>query len=101
MKMLIAAVAVGTLLAGGAADAGVITERTARQDARIDHGVANGSLMPRETERLDREQQVIARTRTRELSDGVLSPRDARHLTREQDHASRDIDRLTHNQRAR
>jgi hypothetical protein len=101
MKALIAALTAGSLFIGAAAHAGVVSGRLNRQGARIDQGVASGALTPGETRRLEREQRVIARTRTRALSDGVMTAREARHLAREQNRASRDISRLEHNARSR
>lgn len=95
------AVLVSAMFLAGAADAGPIQDRMVRQDARIDQGVASGALTPRETQRLDSEQGVIARTRTRALADGTISPHEARQITAEQNRASRDIYRLKHNDRTR
>jgi hypothetical protein len=99
MKTLTAAVVIGSLFIGPVAHAGVVAERQARQGARIDQGVASGALTAGETQRLERQQGVIARTHTRALSDGVMTAPEARHLTREQDRASSDIYRLKHNAR--
>ena len=99
MKSPIVILAAGALLIAGAAQAGVIQDRMERQGTRIDQGVASGALTPHETARLDHEQDVIARTRARALSDGVINPGEARRITWEQDRASRDIHRLKHNGR--
>ena len=100
MHRYLVVVATGSLLLlGGTVQAGVIHDRQARQNARIDQGVASGALTPHESDTLFRQQRVIARSRDRALADGVMSPSEARHLTREQDHASQDIYDLKHNDR--
>jgi hypothetical protein len=99
MRASIAVLASATLFVAGAAYAGPIQDRMLRQDARIDQGVASGALTPRETQRLESEQDVIARTRGRALADGSMTPSEARRITWEQNRASRDIYRLKHNDR--
>ena len=100
MNSYLVVVATGSLLLlGGTVQAGVIHDRQARQNARIDQGVTSGALTPHEADTLFRQQRVIARSRDRALADGVMSPSEARHLTREQDHASQDIYDLKHNDR--
>lgn len=99
MKSSIVMLASATLLIAGAAYGGRIQDRMLRQDARIDQGAASGALTPGETQRLDAEQNVIARTRDRALADGRIGPREARLITGEQNRASRNIYRLTHNDR--
>lgn len=99
MMRSIVALMGGTLLLAGSASAGPIQDRMLRQDARIDQGAASGALTPGETQRLDSEQNVIARTRDRALADGRIGPREARQINWEQDRASRNIYRLKHNER--
>lgn len=100
MKPPIAVLTGATLFLAGVAYAGPIQDRMLRQDARIDQGVVSGALTPRETQRLETEQGVIARTRGQALADGVMTPHEARQITWEQDRASRDIYRLKHNARS-
>jgi len=99
MHRYLVVLATGSLLLAGSVQAGVFHDRQARQNARIDQGVASGALTPHEADTLFRQQRVIARSRDRALADGVMSPSEARHLTREQDHASQDIYDLKHNDR--
>jgi hypothetical protein len=99
MRPSIALLASGTLFLAGTAFAGPIQDRMVRQGGRIDEGVASGALTPRETQRLETEQGVIARTRSRALADGVMTAQEAQRITWEQNRASRDIYRLKHNAR--
>lgn len=73
--------------------------RQARQDARIDAGVASGRLNPREAARLDAQQSRIDRAEDRLAADGRLSRNDRLRLEARQDRASRDIYRARHNRR--
>lgn len=87
------------ILAASAANAGQAARREGRQRARIHQGVASGELTPGETQKLKREQRHIERTRERALADGKIGPKEHAKLQHEQNKASRDINRLKHNER--
>ena len=73
-----------------------VDTRQAHQDQRIEQGVASGQLTARETRRLEREQQHIARVETRAKADGQVTPQERKRLHHLQDRASRDIHRQKH-----
>ncbi len=76
-----------------------VDARQARQDVRIDAGIANGSINRREAARLDAQQARLDRTESRLLADGRFSRADAVRLDRRQDAASRNIARSRYNRR--
>lgn len=77
-----------------------IDQREARQQARIAHGAADGSLTARETQRLEQEQARIDKTEARAKADGTVTAKERHRLHAMQDGASRDIHRKRHNARA-
>ena len=78
-----------------------IDERQARQEQRIDQGVASGELTQREATRLSRQQSRIDRVEDRAKADGELTKPERARLTHAQNAASRDIARKKHNRRER
>lgn len=72
-----------------------VDAREAKQQARIDAGVASGQLTAKETNRLDKQQGRIAGAEAKAKSDGTVTTRERRHLARMQDRASANI----HNQK--
>ncbi len=93
----LAAVAGGAFAqAGGPAATPRIDARQARQEQRIDQGVASGELTQRETKRLEGEQARIDRAEDRAKSDGVVTKGERAHLTHMQNKASRDIHHQKH-----
>ena len=82
--------------AAGAAATPRVDERQARQEQRIDQGVASGELTKRETKKLDAEQNRIDRMENRAKADGTVTKKERARLTHAQNHASRDIARQKH-----
>ena len=79
-----------------------INAREARQQLRIDQGIASGQLTYGETRRLEREQERIERTEDRYRdSGGGLSFRERVRLERDLNRASRDIYREKHDRETR
>ena len=78
-----------------------IDARQARQEPRIDQGVASGQLNKRETRRLDREQGAIQRVENKAKADGTVTAHERKHLHRKQNHASKDISRQKHDAQKR
>ncbi len=76
-----------------------IDKREANQQARIASGVANGSLTPRETQRLEREQAAINNAEAKAKADGTVTTKERRKLHAMKDGASRDIHDKKHNAR--
>ena len=77
-----------------------IDKREANQQARIAKGAADGSLTPKETQRLEKEQARIDNAEAKAKADGTVTAKERRHLHKMQDGASRDIHRKRHNARA-
>lgn len=95
---LIAATTVATALPAAAQ---VVDQREHRQDARIDAGVRQGQLNPREAYRVDRREMAIHRQehRMRARHDGRLTQHDRHVLNHRLNRESRQIERLRHNGR--
>lgn len=91
------------LIAGPAAAQGFygpsIDQREAYQQQRIERGIESGALTPGEARYLEREQGRIEAAEQRMRADGHLSPMERQRLRQMQDRASRDINRLEHNNR--
>jgi len=79
-----------------ATDTPRIDARQARQQARIQAGVADGSLTRHEAHRLQQQQRHIRHAERHAKADGVLTAQERRRLTAMQDHASRSIQRHKH-----
>jgi hypothetical protein len=73
-----------------------IDKRQARQEQRIDQGVASGQLNKRETHRLEREQAAINRAENKAKADGTVTAQERKRLHRMQDAASKDIHHQKH-----
>ncbi len=79
-----------------------IEQRERIQQGRINRGIENGSLTPREAARLEAQQARFERVENRDrASGGGLSGRERRQLYRDQNRMSRNIYRLEHNGRGR
>jgi hypothetical protein len=72
--------------------------RSARQQARIAHGVQAGQVTPRENAWLQRGQSRVANTQARAASDGVITNGERAHLQGMQNRQSRHIYWARHNQ---
>lgn len=103
-SLLIAAVTVLTLAGATAAqaqpaaatDTPRIDARQARQQARIQAGVADGSLTRAEAHHLQRQQRHIRHAERHAKADGVVTAQERQRLTAMQNHASRSIKRQKH-----
>lgn len=74
-----------------------INQRQAKQQARISHGVNNGSLTAREVYRLQRQQGHIAAYEARSRADGHgITNAERLRLENMQDRSSRNIYRQKH-----
>lgn len=101
---IITAAALSAVLFAGAAHAGPadtpgVDNRQARQEARIDNGIANGSLTPGEAARLEAGQARVDRLENRFKADGVVTRRERARLHGAQNRQSRKIFRKKHNRR--
>jgi hypothetical protein len=77
-----------------------VDKREARQDTRIQNGVASGQLNAKETYRLEKEQAAVNKAEDKAKADGKVTARERRHLDRMQDRTSRDIHRQKHDRQA-
>lgn len=78
-----------------------IDQRQQRQRARIEAGVRNGQITPREAEHLYRIEARLDAEQQRAWSDGVLTGYELRRLQREADRASNKIWEKTNNRHQR
>lgn len=74
-----------------------IDRREANQQRRIYQGIKSGSLTPKETYRLQRQQGSINAQEARFKSDGNLTNRERRVLHHRLNNASKNIYRAKHN----
>jgi hypothetical protein len=73
-----------------------VDQREFRQEARIQQGVASGSLTRQEAMRLERGQQHVANMEVRAKSDGVVTNQERRRLHQAQEVQSRHISNQKH-----
>lgn len=88
-------VAYGQAQTYGTNDPG-IQQRMQNQEHRIDRGVKNGELTPKEAGKLEAEQARIQQTEQRMKSDGRLTSKERQKLHTMQDRSSGHIDRQKH-----
>lgn len=70
-----------------------IDNRQARQEARINNGVASGQLTQRESRRLNAQQNRVERMESRAKSDGTVTTLERAKIENAQDKQSRRIAR--------
>ncbi len=92
-KIVLAAVAASlATVAVAAPPEARINQRQAKQQARIDKGIANGSLTAKEVNRLQRQQGHIAAYEARSRADGPGMTKAERYrIEQMQDRASKNI----------
>jgi hypothetical protein len=107
--LLSIAVGVGMLASGHAAAQAAgkdplatprIDQRQAKQQARINQGVASGKITPTEQARLQGQQNQIAANKATAKADGVVTQQERKSLKNQQNQANRAIARKKHNARA-
>jgi hypothetical protein len=99
-QLIIATVCItGLLIFAQTASAGSLKKRYHRQEYRIQKGIQNGQITPREGRKLYRDQRKIRQLRRHYLSDGQLSKRERRILQKRMDRSSKRIYRYKHNHR--
>lgn len=97
--ILYVAVTAATTLSGAAfaSDATPrLDQREARQQQRIDQGVASGQLTLRETARMQKRANRLEKHEQHAKADGVVTPAERRRLQREANRNSRKIHRQKH-----
>lgn len=70
--------------------------REARQDTRIQNGVASGELNAKETYRLEKQQANINQAEANAKADGKVTRAERRQIERKQDRASKNIRHQKH-----
>ncbi len=102
-SMLIAATLLASAagLAQAAPHTPVIQHRADHQQARINQGVADGSLTHREAARLQVRENHLRHDIAAARADGVVTPAERAHLTREENANSRAIWRQRHDPQQR
>lgn len=78
-----------------------VDRREARQQKRIDKGVASGQLTPKEAARMEAQQGRIEAAEARAKSDGVVTAKERAGLAKRQNRASRNIHRNKHDAQTR
>jgi hypothetical protein len=73
-----------------------VDQRQARQEARIEQGVASGQLTARETLRVERQQKHVAVAEAKAEADGKVTNKERARLSQLQNKASRDIRHQKH-----
>jgi polyisoprenoid-binding protein YceI len=73
-----------------------LDKRQAKQQQRIDQGVATGQLTQGEAARLEAEQQRNAKAEERAKADGVVTAKERARLEKREDRSSRHIARQKH-----
>ena len=73
-----------------------VDKREAKQDTRIQNGVASGQLNAKETYRLEKEQAAINKAEGKAEADGKVTKAERRRLHKMQNRASRDIHHQKH-----
>jgi hypothetical protein len=78
-----------------------IDQRQARQEQRIDQGIASGELTRREAQRMNRQQNRIDKAENQAKADGVVTRPERKALTQAQNRSSRHIHRQKHDTQQR
>jgi len=74
-----------------------LDKREAKQQKRIDQGVASGQLTAKETNRLDKREAKLAADEAAAKADGKVTPAERRKLQREANRDSKAIYQKKHN----
>jgi len=86
---------------GNMAPTPYVDGRRENLQGRINAGTADGSLTSRETARLQRQENHIAREEARFKSDGTFTPAERQHVVRDENRVSRHISRQRHDAQRR
>lgn len=101
IRALSAALAVVSLSAAAGALTPGLDRRKARQQQRIDEGIASGQLTDREVLQLRRGQDELWRAERAAKSDGKITPQERKRLRRLQDKQDHRIAREKHDRERR
>jgi hypothetical protein len=92
----LAIVSIGALAQAAAPVTPRVDAREAKQEARINAGVASGQLNAREAKRLEKPQVHVAAVETRAKEDGTVTAGERRHLAKVQTRTSGSIYQQKH-----
>jgi uncharacterized membrane protein YebE (DUF533 family) len=95
-NLLVAALLSVTALSAFAQPTPVIDQRQAKQEARIEQGVASGQLTSHEAAKLERGQRHVAKVKANAKADGVVTPAERAHISHAQNVQSRRIAKEKH-----
>lgn len=95
-KTLLALCVVLPLTAGAQTNTPRVDQREANQEARIQQGVASGSLTGNEAKRLENGQQRVQNMEAQAKSDGVVTKQERAKLHHAQDAQSQRVFRQKH-----
>ena len=73
-----------------------VDARQAKQEKRIDKGVASGQLNEKEANRLEKQQAHVDKVETKAKADGTVTAAERRHVTRAQNNTSAHIYQQKH-----
>ena len=73
-----------------------VDAREAKQQARIDAGVASGQLTAKETQRLEKQQGHVAAVEAKAKADGTVTAGERHHLAKVQNRSSANIHHQKH-----
>jgi hypothetical protein len=77
-----------------------LDQREAKQQHRINQGIASGQLTPREATKLQNRQNRLNANEARAKADGVVTPAERRQLNREANRNSKKIYQKKHNRKS-
>jgi hypothetical protein len=94
---IVGVTALAVVAARAPAHGQTIETHTENQERRIENGEASGKLTPKESTRLQNEQQTIHDERQRAAADGKITHGERHEIRHDQRAANRDIHRKKHN----
>jgi len=78
-----------------------IDARQAKQEKRIDQGIASGELTKREARRMNRQQAAVNKAEDKAKADGTVTAQERKRLTQAQNQTSKNIYRQKHDAQER
>jgi hypothetical protein len=97
MKFILAAAALALVSLSVSAQTPREARRNARQQDRINKGVANGSMTPAEQAKANANEQKIDNAEAAAAADGTVTKKEKAKIERMQNRESRQIHRQKHN----
>jgi hypothetical protein len=76
-----------------------VKKREQKEEHRIQRGVKTGKLTPKETNRLENQQETIERERQQAWEDGKMSKRERQDIKHDQNRLGHDIRNKKHNEK--